>query len=245
MKEPPPASPIVAPPPGSEKRKTSLPGLLLVLGLVAMVLGCLGLGGYVVYRYFLEQQVAVPAQRTPVIKATPRQQPSPTSTPTPTPTPTPRPTPTPTPRSLPTPTPRPTPVPTPVPTPTPEEEPSTPSPTPETIVSPSPTPEEEITPSPTPEERNKPTPVPTPLDDFQEKLGAAQELGEKTGDWQSALAAYLDLVDRFPERSIAIKRLDNLLAELHGTEESRMPSLTRPQNQTWFVPLKRELSLQC
>jgi TPR repeat protein len=84
-------------------------------------------------------------------------------------------------------------------------------------LSPSPTPEEKPTPAPTPEERINPTPTPVPLDDFQEKLGVAQELG-KSGDWQGALSAYLDLIDRFPERSVALKRLDNLLAELHGTD---------------------------
>jgi TPR repeat protein len=86
-------------------------------------------------------------------------------------------------------------------------------------LSPSPTPEEKVTPSPTPEERTNPTPTPmvTPVDDFQDKLGAAQDLG-KSGDWQGALKAYLDLTDRFPERSIVLKRLENLLAGLHGAE---------------------------
>ena len=201
--EPPPAALPAAPAvlsPDSEKRKTSVAGLLLMFGLVVLLLGVLGLGGYAVYRYFLEQQVAesVPTHPAPVIKVTPQEQPTPR--PTPTPTPTPRPTP------------------TPAPTPTPEE-PATPSPTPEVSLSPSRTPEEKPTPAPTPEERINPTPTPTPvpLDDFQEKLGMAQELG-KSGDWQGALSAYLDLIDRFPERSVALKRLDNLLAELHGTD---------------------------
>jgi TPR repeat protein len=91
------------------------------------------------------------------------------------------------------------------------EEPTTPSPTPEVRVSPAP--EEQTTSAPTPWERANPTPTLAPLDDFQEKLGAAQELG-KSGNWQAALNAYLDLIDRFPERSIALKRLENLLAEI-------------------------------
>ena len=73
-----------------------------------------------------------------------------------------------------------------------------------------------MTPSPTPEERTSPSPTPAPIDDVQEKLRAAQELG-RSGNWQGALKAYLDLVDRYPERSVVLKRLDNLLAELHGT----------------------------
>jgi TPR repeat protein/serine/threonine protein kinase len=182
-------------PPDSEKPKTSVPGLLLIVGLVVLLLGGLGWGGYIAYQYYVGQQVAQSGvtHPTPVIKLTPRPEPSPT----------------------PTPTPKQTPLPTPTPTP---EELATPTPTPEPRVNPSPTPEEKITPRPTPEERASPTPTPAPpLDDLQEKLGAAQELG-KSGDWQGALKAYLDLIDRFPERSIALKRLDNLLAELHGTE---------------------------
>jgi serine/threonine protein kinase/TPR repeat protein len=182
---PPPATPAGVPPPlppDSESRKISAAGLLLMFGLLVMLLGGLGLGGYAVYQYFTGQQLAEPraARPTPVTKATPRQQPTPTPTPTP-------------------------------------ERPATPSPTPEVRVSPSPTPEEKMTPSPTPEERTKPTPTPVPLDDFQGKLRAAQELG-KSGDWQGALKAYLDLIDRFPERPIAVKQLENLLAELHSTE---------------------------
>jgi TPR repeat protein len=73
-----------------------------------------------------------------------------------------------------------------------------------------------MTPSPTPREAS-PAPTLAPLDDFQEKLAAAQELG-KSGDWQGALKAYLVLIDQFPERSIPLKRLENLLAGLHSTE---------------------------
>ena len=240
--EPPP--PAVAPPPlppDSGERRTSLAGLILVFGLVVLLLGGLGLAGYAVYQYFVRQYVVKSgaAHPTPAISVTPRQQPSPIPTlatrptpierPTPTPlvrptlTPTERPTPTPLERPTPTPFERPTPTPlerptpTPVvrPTPTPEEL-ATPSPTPEERESASPTPEEKISPSPTPEERIQPTPSP-PIDDFQEKLGAAQELG-RSGDWQAALKAYLELIDRYPERSITLKRLDNLLAGLHSTE---------------------------
>jgi uncharacterized protein len=49
------------------------------------------------------------------------------------------------------------------------------------------------------------------------KLAAAQDLG-KSGDWQAALKEYLALIDRYPERSIALKRLDNLLSELRSSE---------------------------
>ncbi len=204
----PPLPPPVPPPPlmpDPKKRKTSIAGLLLMFGLAFVLLGGLGVAGYAVYHYLVRRpDDSGVAHPTPAINATPRQQP--TSIPTPTPTLTPKPTPTP--RPTPTPTPRPT------PTPTPEEK-TTPSPTPEIV--PSPTPEERPTPSPTPEERIKPTPAPAPPDDFQEKLGTAQELS-KSGDWQGALKDYLDLIDRFPERPIPLKRLENLLAELHSTQ---------------------------
>ncbi len=218
--EPPSAPPSGVPPPlppDSEKRKTSVPGLLLIVGLVVLLLGGLGWGGYEVYQYYVGQRIAQSGAThpTPVIKVIPRPQATPTPTPklTPLPTPKPLPTPTPTPEELTTPTP--TPEASVNPSPTPEEK-ITSRPTPEEKITPKP--EERITPRPTPEERANPTPTPAPpLDDFQEKLGAAQELG-KSGDWQGALKAYLELIDRFPERSIALKRLDNLLAELHGTE---------------------------
>jgi TPR repeat protein len=191
--DPPTVLPPVRPPPVPPdfgKRKTSMAGLLLMFGLLVLILGGLGLGGFAVYQYFLGQEV--PESRPALPTMTPRPQP------TPTPTSTPRPTATPTPRA--TSTPRPTPTP---------EELATPTPTPEPRLSPSPTPVEQITPFP--------TPTPLPLDDFQEKLGTAQELS-KSGDWQGALKAYLDLTDRFPDRPIALRRLDNLLAELHGTD---------------------------
>ena len=83
-----------------------------------------------------------------------------------------------------------------------------------------------------------------PLDDFQEKLGAAQELG-KSGDWQGALKAYLDLVDRFPERSIALKRLENLLAGAaqHGGKAG--PRAYAESKPDWFEQPKKELFLPC
>ena len=106
--------------------------------------------------------------------------------------------------------------PTPASSVTPRQQPTArPTPTPEEPTTPSPTPEENVTPSPTSEEQS-PSPTPVPIDDIQEKLRAAQELG-RSGNWQGALKAYLDLVDRYPERSVVLKRLDNLLAELHGT----------------------------
>jgi serine/threonine protein kinase/TPR repeat protein len=90
-------------------------------------------------------------------------------------------------------------------------------PTPKQVISPVPTPEATMTPSQSPEERVKPTPSPPAFDDFQEKLAAAQDLG-KSGDWQGALKAYLDLIDRYPDRPLPLKRLNNLLAELRSAE---------------------------
>jgi TPR repeat protein len=106
--------------------------------------------------------------------------------------------------------------PTPASSVTPRQQPTArPTATPEEATTPSSTPEENVSPSPTSKEQS-PSPTPVPIDDIQEKLRAAQELG-RSGDWQGALKAYLDLVDRYPERSVVLKRLDNLLAELHGT----------------------------
>ncbi len=224
---PPPLPPPVGPPPlppDPEKPKTSVAGLLFVFALIVLLLGGLGLGGYAVYRYVIERQrEAGPVHPTPAITPTPRTQPTPSPTPKPTPTPRPSPiptatpiatpVPTSTPTPIPTPTPKPSPVSTPRPTPTPE---LTPSPTPE--VSPSPTPQERMTPSPTPKEEPRPTATPVPVDDFEDKLGAAQQLG-KSGDWQGALKAYLDLADQFSDRSVTLRRLENLLAELHNRED--------------------------
>jgi TPR repeat protein len=72
-------------------------------------------------------------------------------------------------------------------------------------------------PSPTPEERIRPSPSPPEVNEFQEKLAAAQELG-KSGNWQTALKEYLDLIDRYPEKSITLKRIDSLLAGLRSAE---------------------------
>jgi serine/threonine protein kinase len=90
-------------------------------------------------------------------------------------------------------------------------------PTPQTRATPLPTPEERIRPSPTPEERIRPSPSPPEFNEFQEKLAAAQDLG-KSGDWQAALKEYLDLIDRYPERPIPLRRLDSLLAGLRNAE---------------------------
>jgi serine/threonine protein kinase/TPR repeat protein len=175
-------------PPGSETRRTSVAGLLLMLGLAVLVLGVLGFAGYAIYQYFLRQQIVEsgPAHSTP---------------------------------ERPLPTPRITPVAKPRPT---AQEPASPAPTRETRANPSPTAEEQTIPTPTPEERTNPTPTPAPVDGFPEKLAAAQALSI-SGDWQAALKAYLDLADRFPEKPIALKRLDNLLAGLHGREGQPKP----------------------
>jgi len=90
-------------------------------------------------------------------------------------------------------------------------------PTPQTRATPLPTSEERIRPSPTPEERIRPSPSPPEFNEFQEKLAAAQDLG-KSGDWQAALKEYLDLIDRYPERPIPLRRLDSLLAGLRNAE---------------------------
>ena len=73
---------------------------------------------------------------------------------------------------------------------------------------------EEVKSLPTPQE-NGPSPQPTippPPDTYSEELTAAQQLG-KNGDWQGALRDYLRLMDRYPDRPEAAKRLENLLSE--------------------------------
>jgi serine/threonine protein kinase/TPR repeat protein len=90
-------------------------------------------------------------------------------------------------------------------------------PTPEKRITPSPTPTERVTPLPTPEERIKPSPTLPEPSEFQEKLATAQQLG-KSGDWQAALKAYLELIDQYPTRPLPIRRLENMLAELRSSQ---------------------------
>jgi serine/threonine protein kinase len=54
-------------------------------------------------------------------------------------------------------------------------------------------------------------------DSYSEQLAAAQQLG-KNGDWQGSLRAYLKLMDRYPDRPDAAKRLDNLLSEARTSQ---------------------------
>ena len=90
-------------------------------------------------------------------------------------------------------------------------------PSPQKRTTPLPAPEERATPSPPSEERITPSPSQPEDNEFQMKLAAAQDLG-KSGDWRAALKEYLALIDRYPERPIALKRLDNLLSELRSSE---------------------------
>ena len=78
---------------------------------------------------------------------------------------------------------------------------------------------EEVKSLPTPQE-NGPSPQPTippPPDSYSEELTAAQQLG-KNGDWQGALRDYLKLMDRYPDRPEAAKRLGNLLSEARTSQ---------------------------
>src|SRR6516162_8026768 len=93
---------------------------------------------------------------------------------------------------------------------------------PQASVTPNPTSEER----PTPEAARSPEPVRTvepertliPVtpsnspgsDDYQKLLAGAQDR-VRQGDWQGALKEYLDLADRYPDREIALNRLDSLL----------------------------------
>jgi serine/threonine protein kinase/TPR repeat protein len=201
VSEPPPAqpSPSVAPPPPTKepgKQKMSLAGTLLMAGFVVLLLGGLGFAGYAIYLKFFGMQMAGNGFSTPAIQETPRQRTTPAATPVATPAP------------IPTSTPISTPIPTPVSSP---ELTATVAPSATAIPSPPATPVPTLMPSATP----LPTLSAPPLDDFEEKLGEAQALG-RTGDWQGAMKAYLALSDRYPERSLALTRLENLLAGLQG-----------------------------
>jgi serine/threonine protein kinase/TPR repeat protein len=205
----PPPSPVGYPPPPSqkpEKQKTSLAGLLLILAFVVVVLAGLGFAGYAIYLKFFGMQVVESGtgRPTPVTQETPRLQPTPPATPSATPIPA---------SPVPTPTPVPTPMPTPVPTP--EE-----------------TPTALPTPTPIPTASAVPTVTAPPLDDFAERLDEAQALG-RSGDWQGAMKGYLALIDRYPERSLALTRLENLLAGLQS--EGKLDSQIFAESKPDFV----------
>jgi serine/threonine protein kinase/TPR repeat protein len=210
----PPAPPIppFIPTPAQkpEMRKMSLAGSLLMLGFVVVVLGGLGFAGYAIYLKFFGTQVVQPGilNPTPGIQETPRQQPTPVTTPMP---------------ATPAPTLAPTPIATPVSTP---EEPSTPVPTS------TPGPSAPASPTPIPSATPVPSVSAEPVDDFEEKLDQAQALG-RSGDWQGAMKGYLALIDRYPERSLALTRLENLLAGLHS--EGKLDAQTFADSKADFV----------
>jgi serine/threonine protein kinase/TPR repeat protein len=204
---PPPAPPppSLAPPPKEpEKQKMSLAGTLFVAAFVVVLLGGLGFAGYAIYLKFFGMQMVQSGNGSlkPAVQETPREQTTPAATPVATPAP------------IPTSTLLPTPVSTPVPTAV-----STPEVTVTAAPTATPIPYPPATPTPVSSPMPTVTPVPSvsapPLDDFEEKLDEAQALG-RTGDWQGAMKGYLALIDRYPERSLALTRLENLLAELHG-----------------------------
>ena len=223
---PPPVPPPTAVPPPPEeprKQKTSLVGALLTFALIFLVAAGLLFAGYVIYLRFFGPQVA------PVRRATP----APTATQTARPELTPLATPIPSVTAIATPTPVATPTPTPPPVSTPAP---TPSPAPTPVVTPTPaiTPTPAYTPAPTPFPSATAAESPPPLDDFQQKLNDAQAVG-RSGDWQGALKAYLALSDEYPERSLALTRLENLLSGLNSGDnrltaasfEDSKPELTR------------------
>ena len=121
----------------------------------------------------------------------------------------------------------------------------TPSPQPEQSLTPPPTPEERPTPeiartpesvrSPVPERTSSPAmPSNSPeIDSYQKLLAGAQDL-VRQGDWQGALKAYLELADRYPDRTEVLTRIDNLLAELRNTEGKIEPG-TYSQLKSYFV----------
>jgi len=90
--------------------------------------------------------------------------------------------------------------------------------------------------------RGQPLKSPSAPDDYPEQLAAAQRLIDRN-DWPAALNAYLELVERYPERPAASQSLRNLLADLSTNEAgldsesyARMkPDLVRAAEQG-FVP---------
>jgi len=195
---PPPPPVVSAPPPQKpEKPEMSLAGSLVMAAFVIVLLGGLGFAGYAIYLKFFGMQVVQSGTGHPTQGAqeTPRQRSTPAATLIATPTPIPA-----------TPTPMPTAVATPV---------STPEGTPRPALTPTPVPSPPATPTPIPTATPVPTVTAQPLDDFEEKLDEAQALG-RSGDWQGAMKGYLALIDRYPERTLARTRLENLLAGLHS-----------------------------
>ena len=213
---PPPVPPPTAVPPPPEepqKQKTSLLGSLLTVGIILLLAAGLLFAGYVTYLRFFGPQVTPLPRATPaptVAPQTPRPELTPLATPIPSVTVIPRPTPVPT--SVSTPAPMPTLAPTPFITPTPV---STPVPTPTSAPTPLITPTPVYTPAPTPYPSATLSASPPPLDDFGQKLNDAQALG-RSGDWQGALKGYLALSDEYPERTLAVTRLENLLSGLNS-----------------------------
>jgi TPR repeat protein len=102
-----------------------------------------------------------------------------------------------------------------------------------------PTPELARTPEPVRSVEPERTPMPvTPSnssgsDDYQKLLAGAQERGRE-GDWQGALKEYLDLADRYPDRQIALSRLDSLLSELRNAE-GKIDAGSFPQLKPYLV----------
>ena len=116
---------------------------------------------------------------------------------------------------------------------------STPLSRPEESASPRPTSEERVTPEPVRSVEPEGTPVPVPpsnspgIDDYQKLLAGAQER-VRQGDWQGALKAYLDLADRYPDRELAVSRLDSLLSGLRNTE-GKIDAGSFPQLKPYLV----------
>jgi serine/threonine protein kinase len=198
--DPPPPPPTVSPAPpisAPERRKVSAAGVFLVGVLALLVAGGLGFLVYAIIELIPASRPAASPSPSPILRESQ--------------------------------TPRPTPMTRSSSAQTPEPITPTPFPKPEESITPAPTPEEHTTPeparspspsgSPESERTSSPTPPSTPPEgeNYQKQLAAAQDM-VRQGDWQGALKAYLDLIDRYPDRPVALTRLDNLLAELRNSE---------------------------
>jgi serine/threonine protein kinase/TPR repeat protein len=127
--------------------------------------------------------------------------------------------------------------------------------TPENRLTPSPQVEESPSPPSTPEERTTPEIAPSPepvrspvaegtpspatpsnppeIDNYQKLLAGAQDM-VRQGEWQGALEAYLELADRYPDRTEPLTRIDNLLAELRNTE-GKIDASSYSRSKSYFV----------
>ena len=83
---------------------------------------------------------------------------------------------------------------------------------------------------------------PSAPDDYSEQLAAAQRLIDRN-DWPAALNAYLELVERYPEKPAASHSLQNLLTDL-STNEATLDSESYARMKPGLCEQRKEGSYQ-